>query len=483
MADIIKHKRSGDTGEVPTTGELVLGELALNYYDGRLFIETYDGTTYGIAQFQPMADGDKGDITVSAKGQTWTIDNDAVTYAKIQNVSATDRLLGRSTAGAGDIEEISCTAAGRAILDDADAAAQRTTLGLGTIATQDASSVAITGGTINGATVGATTAASGRFTTVTGTDTTASTSSTTGALIVAGGAGIAKDSYINGLLVGIGGTGAGISTTNTAVGAGALSGNTNTSCTGVGVDALKNNTRLNCTALGHSAGLSNTGQGIVALGVDAARSNSANAVMAIGGSACFSNTGSSATAIGLDALYSNDGNFCVAIGYAALGYATGGNSGANNTAVGYQAGNVNGSGTGNTYIGQNAGLLVSTGSNNTFIGRTAGDVCTTGTQNTIVGSLSDLSANSNTNSTVVGYNITGDGSNTTVIGNTSVTQTKLNGTATSVAIMQGDRVRIVNAKTPASSTDTGTAGDICWDTSYLYVCTATNTWKRIALAW
>lgn len=54
--------------------------------------------------------------------------DDAVTYAKVQNVSATDRLLGRSTAGAGDIEEITCTAAGRAILDDADAAAQRTTL-------------------------------------------------------------------------------------------------------------------------------------------------------------------------------------------------------------------------------------------------------------------------------------------------------------------------------------------------------------------
>lgn len=59
--------------------------------------------------------------------------DNSITYAKIQNVSATDKLLGRSTAGAGDVEEIPCTAAGRALLDDADAAAQRTTLGLGNV--------------------------------------------------------------------------------------------------------------------------------------------------------------------------------------------------------------------------------------------------------------------------------------------------------------------------------------------------------------
>lgn len=56
------------------------------------------------------------------------IADDAVTYAKIQNVTSTNRVLGRSSAGAGDIEEITCTAAGRALLDDADAAAQRSTL-------------------------------------------------------------------------------------------------------------------------------------------------------------------------------------------------------------------------------------------------------------------------------------------------------------------------------------------------------------------
>lgn len=68
---------------------------------------------------------------------TLNINNDAVTYAKMQNVSATDKLLGRFNSGAGDIEEITCTAAGRALIDDATASDQRTTLGLGTAATLD----------------------------------------------------------------------------------------------------------------------------------------------------------------------------------------------------------------------------------------------------------------------------------------------------------------------------------------------------------
>lgn len=64
------------------------------------------------------------------------IPNDSITYAKIQNVSATDRVLGRSTAGAGDVEEITFTAAARALADDATAAAMLTTLGAATAVTE-----------------------------------------------------------------------------------------------------------------------------------------------------------------------------------------------------------------------------------------------------------------------------------------------------------------------------------------------------------
>jgi len=45
-----------------------------------------------------------------------------------------------------------------------------------------------------------------------------------------------------------------------------------------------------------------------------------------------------------------------------------------------------------------------------------------------------------------------------------------------------DRIRIGTAKTPASATATGTTGEIAWDANYIYVCTATNTWKRVAIS-
>ena len=53
-----------------------------------------------------LTDTDYGDITVSGTGTVMTIDDDVVTFAKMQNIT-TDRLMGRDTAGSGDAEEIS----------------------------------------------------------------------------------------------------------------------------------------------------------------------------------------------------------------------------------------------------------------------------------------------------------------------------------------------------------------------------------------
>jgi hypothetical protein len=90
----------------------------------------------------PVADSNADTLNLTSSDSTITITGDSstdsinfdisdnsVTFAKMQDI-ATDTLIGRSTSGTGDPETISCTAAGRAILDDANASAQRTTLGL-----------------------------------------------------------------------------------------------------------------------------------------------------------------------------------------------------------------------------------------------------------------------------------------------------------------------------------------------------------------
>lgn len=58
-----------------------------------------------------VSDGDKGDITVSGSGSVWTIDNSVVTYGKMQNASG-HSVLGRSANTSGAIGEINSTTNG-----------------------------------------------------------------------------------------------------------------------------------------------------------------------------------------------------------------------------------------------------------------------------------------------------------------------------------------------------------------------------------
>jgi len=95
----------GATGVVTLNHDSLTGFVANEHIDwtadqGSTNIDTgnYTNTVYTHPNHS-------GDVTSSGDGTT-TIGNDKVTYAKIQNVSATDRILGRDTAGAGDVEEI-----------------------------------------------------------------------------------------------------------------------------------------------------------------------------------------------------------------------------------------------------------------------------------------------------------------------------------------------------------------------------------------
>jgi len=44
------------------------------------------------------------------------------------------------------------------------------------------------------------------------------------------------------------------------------------------------------------------------------------------------------------------------------------------------------------------------------------------------------------------------------------------------------QIELSNSNTPASAAASGSRGTIEWDTGFIYVCTATNTWKRVAIA-
>jgi hypothetical protein len=58
-----------------------------------------------------LTDGDKGDITVSNSGATWTIDNDVVGLAQLAHM-ATARVVGRTTAGTGSPELLTISGTG-----------------------------------------------------------------------------------------------------------------------------------------------------------------------------------------------------------------------------------------------------------------------------------------------------------------------------------------------------------------------------------
>ena len=55
------------------------------------------------------------------------------------------------------------------------------------------------------------------------------------------------------------------------------------------------------------------------------------------------------------------------------------------------------------------------------------------------------------------------------------------GCVKNIVISTGDLI-ITTATTPATAGATGQVGTVAWDVDYIYICTATNAWERVAIA-
>jgi hypothetical protein len=78
MASTVKIKRSAIQGKVPTTGDLQLGELAVNTYDGKLYTKKSVGGVDTIVELSGGAGGGGNTTTISTsspgapnQGDTW----------------------------------------------------------------------------------------------------------------------------------------------------------------------------------------------------------------------------------------------------------------------------------------------------------------------------------------------------------------------------------------------------------------------------
>jgi hypothetical protein len=65
---------------------------------------------------------------------------------------------------------------------------------------------------------------------------------------------------------------------------------------------------------------------------------------------------------------------------------------------------------------------------------------------------------------------------------TALSISRSSGNATFYNLVNAPQFRISTSNPPASATATGASGMIRWDANYIYVCTATDTWKRVAIA-
>jgi hypothetical protein len=166
--------------------------------------------------------------------------------------------------------------------------------------------------------------------------------------------------------------------------------------------------------------------------------------------------------VGAFALRNHSGNSGIGIGYYTGYNATGDNG----IFIGREAGHTGGAADYKIGIGYRAGTGPTGG---IFMGAYSGDFLT-GTDTWVL--IDPLSRT----------NEAGELSDSLIIGKANATKANQWLQISGKLIVSHDHINIDTSKTPASAGATGTTGDIAWDSGYVYVCVATDTWKRASIA-
>lgn len=190
--------------------------------------------------------------------------------------------------------------------------------------------------------------------------------------------------------------------------------------------------------------------------------------VAIGPAALFASTTSDNVAVGSGTLGSGSnpsdspytGDRSTAIGSRALQAAT---TGSLNTGVGHKALEFDTTGDTNTAMGMTALQFDTTGSRNVGIGVAALSNVITGGSNIGIGVITATNGASDNNSIVIGDSVIGAGSNTTVIGNSSIVDTYF-GSSTANSNIHAKKLYLGSSSIPGCIIMGDTAGGISYIT-------------------
>ena len=165
----INTKQATITGAATTivTSDLTASKAVISNASGKVAVSSVTDTELGYVSGVTSAIQTQINTKLTATNNLSDVTNTSTARTNLglaigTNVQAYDAELeaiagltsaankGIQFTGVGTASVFDLTTAGKALIDDADATTQRTTLGLGTIATQNANSVAVTGGSITG---------------------------------------------------------------------------------------------------------------------------------------------------------------------------------------------------------------------------------------------------------------------------------------------------------------------------------------------